>query len=345
MFSWPNRCRHCWANSELGRMQIIHPEGLWALPLSLLTVWAFWVSARRSAATLRSYLGPKAGKVLGISAPWAKFGLRTAAVFCLQIALLEPNLSDQRTMGKVLRRDLYFVVDVSASMNCSDLQPTRLEVTKALLKRVTTKLQGDRLGIIAFTDFAYVQCPLTTDRQAWQMFLDMLQTRQFGSSGTQLRQALNQAALRIESESVVEEGQGQRAAAVILFTDGEDFGPAYGSGISRLRELGARLIVVGVGDEQGATVPDVKNSDGQSVTSKPNLEALEKLADRSGAPLFRLKSGENPTNALVKYLSDLPAAEADLPGGIAPMGPLASAFVAIAAVFLFLGFLFTPTAR
>ena len=45
-----------------------------------------------------------------------------------------------------LGREVYILVDVSASMNCEDIQPTRLEKVKKDLKRMISQLPGDRIG-------------------------------------------------------------------------------------------------------------------------------------------------------------------------------------------------------
>lgn len=68
------------------------------------------------------------------------------------------------------QRDLMLVVDLSGSMAQEDMKLSdnyidRLSATKRVLSQFIQKRQGDRLGLILFADHAYLQTPLTFDRQ------------------------------------------------------------------------------------------------------------------------------------------------------------------------------------
>lgn len=75
------------------------------------------------------------------------------------------------------QRDLMLVVDLSGSMAQEDMKLgdeyiDRLSATKTVLKHFIQKRQGDRLGLILFADHAYLQTPLTFDRQTIEKQLD-----------------------------------------------------------------------------------------------------------------------------------------------------------------------------
>ncbi|UYI49095.1 VWA domain-containing protein [Vibrio natriegens] len=68
-------------------------------------------------------------------------------------------------------RDLMLVVDLSGSMQKEDMNldgeyTDRLAAVKKVLSDFVAKRKGDRLGVVLFGDHAYLQTPLTADRQA-----------------------------------------------------------------------------------------------------------------------------------------------------------------------------------
>ncbi|MFW8632787.1 vWA domain-containing protein [Vibrio natriegens] len=68
-------------------------------------------------------------------------------------------------------RDLMLVVDLSGSMQKEDMNldgefTDRLTAIKKVLSDFVAKRKGDRLGVVLFGDHAYLQTPLTADRQA-----------------------------------------------------------------------------------------------------------------------------------------------------------------------------------
>ena len=67
-------------------------------------------------------------------------------------------------------RDLMMSVDISGSMEAQDMvignrQVSRIDVVKAVVGDFVERREGDRLGLILFAAHAYVQAPLTFDRQ------------------------------------------------------------------------------------------------------------------------------------------------------------------------------------
>src|SRR5690625_5980647 len=80
-------------------------------------------------------------------------------------------------------------LDLSRSMNTQDVSPSRLNKAKLELNRLVNRLQGDRIGLVVFTDEAFIQVPLTTDYSAFRMLLDISNTGQMPSSGTNFKRS------------------------------------------------------------------------------------------------------------------------------------------------------------
>ena len=74
-------------------------------------------------------------------------------------------------------RDLMMAVDLSGSMEINDMeldghQVDRLVATKAVMNDFIERRKGDRLGLILFGSQAYLQAPLTFDRQTVKTLMD-----------------------------------------------------------------------------------------------------------------------------------------------------------------------------
>src|SRR5690606_17441090 len=61
---------------------------------------------------------------------WVKFVLRHLYVLLLIIAILGPSFGAMKKEIRTIGKDLYIAVDLSASMNATDVLPSRLEKSK-----------------------------------------------------------------------------------------------------------------------------------------------------------------------------------------------------------------------
>ena len=96
--------------------------------------------------------------------------LRAAFFALLIISLLGPSFGETQREIKSIGKDIFICVDLSESMNAFDIQPSRLEKLKFELKQIVEAFSSDRIGLIMFSNEAYVQCPLTYDKSALNLF-------------------------------------------------------------------------------------------------------------------------------------------------------------------------------
>jgi Ca-activated chloride channel homolog len=286
-------------------MDWVFPENiiyLAALPL----IWGLllWVQYR-SERVFGTWFRPS--RIIG-HAPILRFFLNAIGITLIAFSLLGPLWGDAKQGQTVMHREIFFVMDVSASMNANDLKPSRLEYVKKELKKLIPEFKGDKMGLILFTSNAYIQCPLTHDAQSLLLFLDMVETAQFASTGTDIRAALLKAHERFSADSVsAHKGAGK---AVVLFTDGEHFGDNYTSVILRLRNQGVSIVPVGVGKSNPVSIPGKVDVNGIPLTTQTNYEHLSDMAATSGATLLTLKGEVGEWNLLSDALHKLPASKA-----------------------------------
>lgn len=251
------------------------------------------------------------------SHPLAKFFLRSAGFVMLLVALLGPYWGESQERVSILGREFYILLDVSASMNAEDVKPSRLERVKRELKQLITKLEGDKVGLVLFTENAYVQCPLTSDLRAVSMFLDMAETKNFAQTGTQFRSALATALDRFMRN---QEGSEALTRAIILVSDGEDHGDTYASLIERLKNLSIRVFPVGVGTYEGAPIPNggeagdrsyIRYEDGSIAISRLTDQDLKVIAGEFGTQYVKLDQQYANLAELEKQIYGLKASPLD----------------------------------
>lgn len=244
--------------------------------------------------------------------PVLRMILRGSGILLLAVALLGPY--GGRLPEKINRmgREVYILLDVSASMMAEDIKPSRLSKIKKELKKMVMELKGDKLGLIVFTSDAYVQCPLTTDYKAVLLFIDLVSSEQFSNTGTDFRTALSLALKRFTE---TEKNSKKVARSIVLISDGEDFGDTYTSVTERLKSEDIMLFTVGVGTYEGARVPNIRNgnvrgykrnSDGSPAISQLNDASLQEMAEDFGTQYHRIdKPGDDlgPVIDQVKLVS------------------------------------------
>jgi Ca-activated chloride channel family protein len=199
-------------------------------------------------------------------------------------------------------QDIVIAVDLSESMLAEDVAPNRLGRARLSILRLMDRLDGDRIGLVAFAADAFVQSPLTIDYAAAGMFLGAMEPDLMPIQGTDLG-----AALRVSLDALEESARD--AKVLVLVTDAEDHEATYDAELARVQELGVQLYVVVVGtgegvpipvyDDEGARQGFLRDEDGNVVTTRVGEQALEDLARRADASVVRVVSGGTALDELV----------------------------------------------
>lgn len=218
-----------------------------------------------------------------------KLLLRTSYFILFLIALSGPSIGTSMKEIKEEGKDIFIAIDLSQSMNATDIGPTRLQRVKFELKNLVKSFAGDRIGLIIFSSEAFIQCPLTFDQNVLQLHLDGLNTGLVPNQGTDLGPPLSMAMQKFE----LEESQEIKSKSVVLISDGEDFADTYGDISSQLSDKGIKVFSLGVGTSQGSTIPRGNGVIIDPKTSQPAITRLEpnnlkKIASQTGGAYFEL---------------------------------------------------------
>ena len=277
-------------------MNLSHPWMLhffWLLPLAVL---AFVVRGRKVRQSLERFADPELLKRLtgrgsgGMRA--IKPILSISALGFMLIALAGPRWGShyQEVVQKGV--DIMLLVDVSPSMLVQDVKPDRLERARREISDFIRVVQGDRVGLVAFSGVAFVQCPLTLDYGALNLFLNALSPELIPAPGTDLGAALKMGMSAFDP-------QAETDKVMILITDGED---NEAKGVQAAREAaakGIKIFVFGMGDPSGGPIPQQegkggfkKDRDGNMILSKLDEQELQEIASITGGRYVRAVSGD-----------------------------------------------------
>jgi Ca-activated chloride channel family protein len=193
--------------------------------------------------------------------------------------------------------DIVIALDCSRSMLASDIQPTRLARAKREIYDLLTMLQGDRVGLVAFSGTAFLQCPLTIDYTAFYLFLDVLTPDYLPLGGSDLAVAVNVSQQAFDPQSKADR-------AVILITDGENTGSGDPmEAVATAQASGIKLFCIGVGSNDGVPIPASdggfkKDERGQIVLSRLDEPLLTRMATSTGGAYVRSVAGDMDLEAI-----------------------------------------------
>jgi len=288
-----------WANPGMLRL-------LWLLPL----VVALYVYAARARHRAMQRMATSAARDR-IAA--ARIGRRrrirtvlmTLALALLSVAAARPQFGTKMERVERSGVDVIFAVDTSQSMLARDVKPDRLGAAKDTVSALIARMQGDRVGIVAFAGDAFLYCPLTIDYGAAQMFLDAMDTQVIGDPGTALADAINVALDGFEAAE-------HKYHHLVILTDGEDHRGGAVKAAEEARKQGLTIHVVGVGSTEGEPIPIVapdgtvtghkRDQSGNVVVTRLDEDTLKKIAEAGGGVYVSASGGGIPVDRLLAAL-------------------------------------------
>jgi Ca-activated chloride channel family protein len=222
--------------------------------------------------------------VLGPAPAWRRH--LPAALFLTALAALIVGLArPQRTVAVAVdKASVMLVLDVSGSMQATDVQPSRLDAArdaaKAFVNKVPDRLQ---VGVVAYRAIVDTVQKPTEDRDQVRRVLDGL----VAEGGTATGDALTAA---LEQLRKVKGRDGRRApAAVVLLSDGrttEGSDPLEAA--ARARKLRIPVYTVALGAE-GASIPSPSGFG--RIPVPPDPETLRQVARLTRAQAYTVDEG------------------------------------------------------
>jgi Ca-activated chloride channel family protein len=238
---------------------------------------------------------------------FVKIILRVSFFALLIMAYLGPSFGLAKREIKSIGKDIMICVDLSKSMDAFDIQPTRLEKIKYEMKKIVAAFNSDRVGVIIFSSEAFMQCPLTYDQNALNLFIETMNTSLVPSSGTDFGPPLKMALKKINDENG--NAAQQKSKVIILISDGEDFGEETDEVAREVEDNDIKLFTLGVGTEKGGQIQTNRgyktDNSGNVVVSKLNPISLKALASKTNGQYFEINESRNDVNRLISSIGKI----------------------------------------
>lgn len=298
-------------------MSFLWPQMLVLLLLIPLLVAAYvWMQRRRRRYAVRyaslSLVRDAVGKGPGIRRhiPAAAYLL---AMTAMVVALARPQapVTVPRNTGTVV-----LSIDVSGSMQATDVKPSRMDGTKAAARRfVEQQPRGVKIGVVSFSDFGAVVQPPTRDKELVLKAIDRLRPQRGTNIGGGLQVALDAiyegsdtprptptvpavpGASNVRppgAQAPVDRGKAP-PASIVLVSDGEsNVGPPPLEVAQEAAQAGVKVYTVGIGTKEGT----VLRIQGRSIPTRLDEQTLKGVAELTGG---RYLSAQNEAELTKVY--------------------------------------------
>ena len=240
---------------EVPAFRFNEPRALWAMLLgpAILILFLLDIGWRNRAMGRFASDITLARMIPGVSSARSlvRFLLLRHGLGFIVLALAAPQFGSRPNTVKSEGIDVVVAIDVSNSMLCEDLAPSRMEVARRAMGQVIDRMQGDRLGIVVFAGNSFVQLPITADRSAAKMFLAGVGPGNVATQGTAIGDAIELAHESFDMKNGA-------SKAIVVITDGENFeDDAEGAARNAATD---KIIVhtVGMGSVQGGPIPSAE---------------------------------------------------------------------------------------
>lgn len=283
--------------SALGAFHFLRPEWFWAV-LPLLVILGLWFRQRMQRGSWNSCCDDELMPYIleeGVHGqPRWPLLLFTFAALLGIVALAGPAW--QRLPVPVYRNEsaLVVVLDLSRSMDATDLKPARLKRARFKVADILKRRGDGMTAMVVYGADAFTVAPLTDDAATILNQLNALETGIIPQQGSSASLALKRAAELLQQAGV-------KNGAVLLITDGVD--ASAESVAAELKSTGHRLFVLGAGTPDGAPIPApgggfIKDRSGNIVVSRLQQGPLRQLAAQGGGFYRKLAADQSDIDAL-----------------------------------------------
>ena len=212
---------------------------------------------------------------------WRRFSRWALLWSALVIAMAAPRWDYADVQLFRPGADLVILLDISRSMEVTDVQPSRLSRARQEIEDLINQNREVRIGLIAFASVAHVVAPITEDSQAIRNLLPSISSDLVRLQGSRLGQALDRA-------RVLFAGQPKKSQhSILLISDGDFADSDLTRQVKSMAADGVRLHVLGVGTLDGGPVPGhttqfLKNARRQNIVSRLDEDSLKQIAELGG---------------------------------------------------------------
>ena len=200
------------------------------------------------------------------------------------VAAAGPTWEQDRPDFLENRAPLIIAIDLSPSMDASDVPPSRLQAAQHKLHDLIQRRAGARNALIAYAGSAHLVLPPTDDPALLETFIQALSTDLIDKTGKNVSAVIEQAKRLLAAEKT--------PGTLLLITDGADTTQLDGLG-KQLDGSPLQVLILAVGSNDGGVLRDANgqpriDSSGRPALGSFDQAALKQLASALDAPLGSL---------------------------------------------------------
>jgi len=205
---------------------------------------------------------------------------------------------------------LVILLDLSQSMNATDIKPSRLARAKLELLDLLKARKTGQTALIVYAADAFVVTPLTDDNNTIANLVPSLETDMMPAQGSNLAKALAKTASLFTQAGVIK-------GDILVITD--DIHQRDESAIKKMLTQGYRLSIFGIGTTAGGPIPlaaeagggFLQDRSGAIVIPKLDPGKLQRFALSGGGLYTSLRAGDEDVNKLSALFQSSEIAQPD----------------------------------
>jgi Ca-activated chloride channel homolog len=222
--------------------------------------------------------------------------LRLAAVGLIGVALARPQSTRVTDDLELEGIDIVIALDLSGSMQETDLVPNRLEAAKMVIQDFVRRRPSDRIGLVIFGREAFTDIPLTLDHGTFLRMLGELHLGIIDGRSTAIGNGIGVALNRLRKSDA-------KSKVIIVLTDGENnsgnISPEQAARYAQ--QLGVKIYTVLAGNDDGEAAAGAPGQPRQPV----NPKLLEQIASMTGGTPYLATDTAALAQRFQKILEDL----------------------------------------
>ncbi|MFT4584209.1 MAG: Ca-activated chloride channel family protein [Gammaproteobacteria bacterium] len=196
---------------------------------------------------------------------------------------------------------LVLLLDLSRSMDATDVSPSRLERAKFKITDILRQRQEGQTALIVYAAEPYVVTPLTNDVATIESQLPALRTNIMPSQGSA-------TSLAIEKGIDLLTQGGVPSGDILLISDGLPLGEVIPA-TKLIESADIRFSILGVGTPEGAPIPDsnggfVKDKAGNIVVEPLKPQTMRELVEHGSGLYQTIRVDDNDISMILDSIDD-----------------------------------------
>ncbi len=232
-----------------------------------------------------------------------------AALALLIVMVARPQMGSKISHDKRHGIETIICLDISNSMLCQDVAPSRLDKSKMLIENLVDNFNNDKIGLIVFAGDAFVQLPITTDYVSAKMFLQNITPGLIQTQGTNIGRPSTWPPRVSPSRTMWAEPSSSLPMAKTMSR-------AHRRQRAAANKKGINVFILGIGNTKGAPIPMgdgsyLKDNAGNTVMTALNEQMCKELAQAGKGQYIHVDNTSDAERALNDDIAKLQKGDDD----------------------------------